>query len=287
MPAMLSIGADGSGLKRRSVVSPGWTWLYLAAIAVYFYLDLFLPPLTPLYHGSDGSIYLQDARRMLDGETPYRDFFQFSLPGLDLLYYGLFKLFGARLWLPNIVMVLVGVTFAWLGLVVSRRVMSPGLAFLPGSLFAVALSGYMFSPTHHWFSVLAIMGAMALLLDRRTPPRTLLAGLLCGIATCFTQNRGLVALLGFAIFLGWESRNVGEQWRSLVKKQLHVLAGFLAAVVIVSIHFVEQAGWNRFIFCTITFGIRHYPAVRRSRSYSITFPLSHAGRGFATLSSGQ
>jgi hypothetical protein len=262
MLAMLSIGANGNGMRGRSVV-------FLAAIAVYFYLALFVPPSTPFYHSSDGSVLLSNARRMLDGETPYRDFFHFSLPGLDLLYYGLFKLFGARLWLPNIVMVLVAVTFAWLGLVVSRRVMNPGLAFLPGSLFAVALSEWVFSPTHHWFSVLAIMGAMALLLDRRTIPRILLAGLLCGIATCFTQNRGLVALLAFAIFLGWESKNLGERWRFLAKKELLILAGFLAAVVIVNTYFVGQAGWDRFIFCTITFPIRHYPAVRGNTFWTV------------------
>jgi hypothetical protein len=266
---MLSIGADGNRLKSCSVMSRGWTWLYLAATAVYFYLALFLPPSTPLFHSSDGSIYLNDARRMLDGETPYRDFFQFAPPGLDLLYYGLFKLFGVRLWLPNIVMVLVAVTFAWLGVVVSRRVMSPGLAFLPGLLFAVALSEWVWSPTHHWFSVLAIMGAMALLLDRRTTPRILLAGLLCGIATCFTQNRGLVALLGFAIFLGWESQNLGEEWQSFVKKQLLVVSGFLAAVVIVNAYYVEQAGWDRFIFCTFTFVIRHYPTVRGNTFWNV------------------
>jgi hypothetical protein len=40
-------------------------------------LALFLPPFTPFFHGSDGSHFLSAARRMLDGETPYRDFFEF------------------------------------------------------------------------------------------------------------------------------------------------------------------------------------------------------------------
>src|SRR5262249_47573676 len=150
MSPLPSIGADGPGLKKRSVVSPAWMWLYLAATAAYFYLALFLPPSTPFFYGSDCITPLSNARRMLDGEMPYRDFFEFSAPGLDLVYLGLFKLFGAQLWLPNILMVLVAVSFAWLGLVVSQRVMSPGLAFLPGSLFAVALSEWPGSPTHHW-----------------------------------------------------------------------------------------------------------------------------------------
>lgn len=45
----------------------------------------------------DVSVHLLNAARILDGETIYRDFFQFTLPGTELVYLALFKLTGPRL----------------------------------------------------------------------------------------------------------------------------------------------------------------------------------------------
>ena len=43
----------------------------------------------------------------------------------------------------------------------------------------------------------------------------------------------------------------------------------MAAVAIVNTYFVEQAGWNRFIFCTITFVARHYPTDRGNTFWTV------------------
>jgi len=64
-------------------------------------------------------MYLLNARRMLEGQVLYRDFFDYLAPGTDAIYFALFKLFGPRTWIPNAMFLLLGMGF--LGLSVEAR----------------------------------------------------------------------------------------------------------------------------------------------------------------------
>jgi hypothetical protein len=70
----------------------------------------------------------------------------------------------------------------------------------------------MLNGTHHWFSVLAVMGAVSVILPGATFWRIVLAGSLLGAASFFTQTRGPFALMGFAAFLVWDWRLTKGQW---------------------------------------------------------------------------
>ncbi len=72
--------------------------LLLLGAATYLYFNLFSPFRTPILLGGDQVYFWTYAERMLDGERIYRDFFQFTPPGTDLVYLGLFKLFGPSVW---------------------------------------------------------------------------------------------------------------------------------------------------------------------------------------------
>lgn len=120
-------------VSRRIGRRPAFYFLLIATLCTY--LNLFIAPRRPIYRDGDGSIYLLEATRMLQGQVIYRDFFEFIFPGTQWIYLFFFKLFGVRAWIPNALLVGQGVGLTWLITTISRRVLPGVSAFLPGSYF--------------------------------------------------------------------------------------------------------------------------------------------------------
>jgi hypothetical protein len=238
-----------------------YTVAFLLSMQGFLYCFLFLPAFLPVEGNGFGDIfiYLSPAQRMYQGELIYRDVFEFVTPGIALFNLLMFKLFGLRVWIPNLSVMLLGLGLTWLGVVISRRLMRPGLALIPSFIFLIATREYIYDPTHHWYSLLAATGAIAILLERRSPARIAVAGALFGLSSCFTQSRGLSALAGLTIFLVWESWQLNEGWRSLLKKSAWLLAGFVAVLVAVNGYFVWKVGLSRFLWSTVVFVLEYYP----------------------------
>jgi hypothetical protein len=203
-------------------------------------------------------IWLHDAGRMLEGETLYRDFVQITLPATDILYFTLFKLFGPRMWIPNAMLVFVGVALVWLSFRIARSINLGSFAVLPPLLFLTLVYKDRLDATHHWYSTLAVMAALATAIDRRDSKHLMISGALCGLAATFTQSAGAAALLGFAIFLFWEHRQGLIAPPSLIRQLLILSTSFIAAVALICSYFVWQAGLAKFIYCTLTFNYRYY-----------------------------
>lgn len=232
------------------------TALFLVAALIYLYSLLFLPPFIPfnLRH----LVLLSDGMRMYEGEVMYRDFFQFVTPGTGLVNFLALKLFELRLWIPNLLSLLLVLGLVGLGVMIARKLTRPSLALLPSAIFLIGARDFLFDPTHHMHSVLASMAAIAALMERRTPARIAAAGFFCGLTLCFTQSRGLAVVPGFVVFLWWESRRGQEGWRNLLKKEAWLVASFLATLIAVNGYFVWKAGWTRFLWCTVIFGLKYY-----------------------------
>ena len=61
---------------------------------LYLYFNLFTLTGTPYLLDGDQVFLWVYAQRLLNGELVYRDFFQFTPPGTDLVFLSLFKLLG-------------------------------------------------------------------------------------------------------------------------------------------------------------------------------------------------
>jgi hypothetical protein len=170
---------------------------FLLGAAIFLSLLFFTPAGVSIFRLGDMDIYLLDATRMLEGQLIYRDFFQFTPPGIELVYLALFKLFTPRVWIPNLMLVVLGLGLTWLSVAIARRVMVGPVVFLPGLLFLTFSFSTVLDASHHWFSILAVMAATAVIIEKRTPRR--MAGALCGLASFFTQTRGPLAVAAFAI----------------------------------------------------------------------------------------
>ncbi len=237
------------------------TVLFLLAALLFLYNFLFLPPFVPIAPNENGDslLYLAPGQRMYQGEVMYRDFFEFVTPGTALVYYFLFRLFGLRLWIPDLLDLFLGIGLVWVGVVIAKKLVRPSLALLPSAIFLVGAREYLCDPVHHWYSLLAVMAAIAVLIERRTPARIAAAGVLCGLSACFTQTRGLTAVIGFGVYLWWESRQRRECWRGLLRRQALLGVSFLATLVAVNGYFIWRAGPGRFLWCTVVFVLKYYP----------------------------
>jgi hypothetical protein len=93
----------------------------------------------------------------------YRDFFQFNLPGTQLFYAILIRVLGSQIWIPNLCLLGLGLALFWTSVDISRHLVRGPAAVLPGLMFLCLSFNNYLDATHHWYSVLLIMLAMALL----------------------------------------------------------------------------------------------------------------------------
>ncbi len=149
-------------------------WLvlvFLLACATFLFLQTFILLHVPRIASGDQGIHLSLAARMLDGQVMYRDFDHFPLPGTDVLYFAIFKLVGVRAWIAPSMLILIGVTIAWLSINISRKLMTGPIVFLPGLLFiTLPFSGFL-DATHQWYSALFGTASLAVAIEKRSTLR--------------------------------------------------------------------------------------------------------------------
>jgi hypothetical protein len=231
----------------------------LLGSSAYLYTNLFSGLRTPFLLGGDQVLFWTNAQRLLHGELIYRDFLEFTPPGTDLLYLGAFSLLGSRIWIPNLVVLLLGVILCWLCFYIARSIMKPAQAALAAALFMVLDYGKMINGTHHWFSVLAVMGALAVLVKARTPTRIAIAGTLLGAASFFTQTRGAIAALGVAGFLIWDrsQTQTKESDATHLKRLLLLFLPLAAAWLALSSYFIAKVGFWQLWYFQVTYVLRY------------------------------
>jgi len=105
---------------------------------------------------------------------------------------------------------LLGLGTAYLMIAISKTVIPGKAAYLPAALFLVVPFRSHLDATHHWFSTLFAMAALAVVIQRITAMRLVVAGALCGVAMCFTQSTGLPALLALGLF--FSGRQQHARW---------------------------------------------------------------------------
>jgi Dolichyl-phosphate-mannose-protein mannosyltransferase len=240
-------------LKKRDWIQP----LSLIAVPLYLYLNLFTFTNVPFLLGGDQTFFWIYAVRLLHGEKVYRDFFQFTPPGADLFYLALFRLFGPHIWVTNFAVLLLGVALCWVCFLLAQRLMERNLAFLASLLFLVFVYGDRLDATHHWFSVLAGLCAVRVVMPERTLPRIAIAGVLLGVASFFTQTTGVAGLLAVIASLAWEHASSERPWRIILKQQLFLCIAFGLAWSVLSVYFIAHTGWRQLWYLQVTYPQRY------------------------------
>lgn len=246
----------------------------MAGSALYLYSQLFYSPAIPFLLRGDQVFFWFYAQRMLYGEKVYRDFFQFTPPGTDLFFAALFKLIGPTIWVTNLAVLLLGVVLCWLCFYLARQFMREYMAALAALLSLVLLYGSRLDATHHWFSLLALLCGIAVVLKERTARRIVIAGALMGFASFFTQTAGAAGIGALLFSLAWEHDSERVPWRAILKNQAVLLLAFGLTCAALYAPFIAGAGWKQFWFLVVT-----YPQHYVIHEHEFLFPLLPGLRG--------
>ncbi|HMQ04007.1 MAG TPA: hypothetical protein PKD26_08825 [Pyrinomonadaceae bacterium] len=271
-----------------SETSPSLTLkaIFYAACFCFLYLQVFIFPTTPIYYEADHIKMIYEASRVAGGEAIYQDFWEFIFPGSISIFALLIKIFGAKYWLISAFIILHGMISAYLGVVISRRVIADSFAaYLPSAIyiffgfrwFGVDAEHRMMSPIFAWL-------ALFLLLKVRSYPTIALAGVACALASFFTQQRGLLVLAAVGLFLlievGFKDRN----WKRLLCSWVVLVGAFGVTLIFLLAPYVYPVGLSKFIEDTILF-ISAYsqdPYTNSWRTYFSTISKLRAA-GFTML----
>jgi hypothetical protein len=240
--------------------------LFLAAAGVFLYLRTFLLPATPFAATDDQSLFFARAVRILQGQVPFRDFFEIVTPGTELIYAVGFRLFGVHAWVMPMWTIATGLAFSLLITYIAAQIVPGPSVWLPALLFLVFDFNSALDLTHQWFSTFAALAMVAVLMGGLSGRRIFSAGLLCAVAILFTQTKGALVFLGVALYL------IG-----VTKPRDITLARRLALFVLPVVftvacalgYYVYKAGLQRVLFDLVIFPSRFMPLseVNTPRTY--------------------
>jgi 4-amino-4-deoxy-L-arabinose transferase-like glycosyltransferase len=283
MTAPLAEATNAAHAGRQRLSRPVFL-MSLAGAAVFLYLRTFLLPGTPFIAHDDQMLFFERAARMLHGQVLYRDFFEMVTPGVDLLYAAGFRLFGIHAWVMQAWCIALGLalfcTVTW----IAGRLFRGPLVLLPGLLFLVFDFDTALDPTHHWYSTLAALAAAGVLMGGASLRRLSSAGLLCGVATLFTQTQGVTAFAALVVWLLWLRRS--EKQRRSVQVQLAALVLPFVLVTCCGLGcYVYRAGFRTVYFDLVVFAFRYMSSgdFNSPRAYLRQLPPLHAVSDIARL----
>jgi hypothetical protein len=229
--------------------------VFILFAAVFLYLHLFILPATPIYYEMDHVALMNDAKRMVDGEVIYRDFFEFVFPGSHVLYAAFIKLFGPKYWISNFLILAHGVASTAICLAFGRKVIGQNVySYLPAAIYLfLGFRWFGIDGEHRMFSPVFGYLAVLVLLNGRTLPRIASAGIFCALAGFFTQQRGILAVGAIGVFLIYEVGIREREWKRMLLAGIVLGGSFAASLSLLILPFIVMAGPETFYHSTISF----------------------------------
>jgi hypothetical protein len=226
---------------------------------------------------TDQMLFATNGTRILSGQMPYRDYFQFLTPGTDLIYSLLFRWFGVELWIPNLTMACLATVAVWLMMLAARRVLR-GMALALPAFFLIGFGlARSLDATHHWFSTIVAMAAMLVLMRDIQPRHIAFAGALCGVAASFTQTKGVFITIGFLIYLFWKSIAGKEPVRIFWRRLSLLLAAAICTFLAINLHFILLVGGTKWVQSVIVFPLRYYPTIPGQTGFALLAQMRGQG----------
>jgi hypothetical protein len=174
-----------------------------------------------------------------------------------LLYFAAFKAFGLRIWVPNLMVLVLGIALTWACYRIASLLLDTAQAILAAAFFLVFLYGALLNATHHWFSELAVLWAVATLMRGCSTSRIVSAGILLGVATFFTQTRGPIAFAALIVYLVWERSRAGTSWPLSWRRAVLLSVSFVSAWACLSSYFLVTTGFRQLWYWQVLYTM-HY-----------------------------
>ena len=249
-----------------------------AGAALFLYLRTFVWRGIPFQVFGDQHQFFARGLRVANGQVPFRDFFTFITPGTEYLYAAGFRIFGVHAWVIAGWAVVVGLAYCWLLTWIAAQILPLRLQLLPALLFLSLDFLGSADMTHHWFSTLAALGAVAVLMPGITVARTAASGGLCAATTLFTQTSGLAAFVAVVIFIGWQAYAArGYDRRPTLTSLAAGCAAYVSVLAISLGLFIRAAGFSQVFYQLVVFAPRYFSFEGRNHpgEYLHQFPGVH------------
>ena len=231
----------------------------LLTILFFVFVLALLVFTSQFYSGSlDEGMLWSSAMKVAEGQMMYRDFFEFWTPGSVYLLGGLFALFGLKVWVSQMLYVLIGLACYILLYLVLKRTGFGWLTCLVSIGLFVAISATHLALNHHWFGIAGLLATIYFLLISFTGGgkarlTLVLSGLMAAITALFMQYEGVIAISGglvaIALFQPPSSR-------------ISSLVSFMAPSVIlgslVVVYFGLHGAVGELLYSTVFFPIFQY-----------------------------
>jgi hypothetical protein len=192
----------------------GWS---VGALLVTLFL---LPLVSPLVvvPKLDEFIVVYDSQRVLDGAVPYRDFFNFILPGTFYALAACFTPFGlGSLTIARYATVaLILLNWSLLYLALRRSGWSSKSTWVLSMVYPICVYPFWPIASHHWLAHLACMGFLVVVSPGVTVlsmPRAFILGIWVGFATCVLQTEALILGLAGATLVTLAHSSARERLR--------------------------------------------------------------------------
>lgn len=249
-----------------------------AALALGAFAYLMAYP--PVLGGADESYILYEAKRLWEGDAPYRDFFDFIMPGTFYFYALAYAVAGPTIVAAKGATALLNAGSCALVFVLARHVASPVLAALAAAAFVVGMVPVWNHSGHHWLATLLSLATAAVVLADRWRDssrfRPALAGGLAAALVCSHQSRGTWVALWLAIvvpLLAW-ARSHGAWPRRAVRECCWTALAAVAVAAPMLGWAVWRSSLQEVVYATYTSVVENYARANVGRvSWGESFDL--------------
>lgn len=215
---------------------------------------------------NDEGLMVYGAKKVLDGQVPYRDFWTLYPPGQFYLLAVLFKIFGTNLFVERVYSVIVQSGFVVLVFLIAAAVTNriSGLVVWSLTLSAVLLVGSHGNGALYlaFFLILLSSYLICKVFEQRNTNFNiiiLLAGFLCAISTLLRSDLGFYGFLGCALGLFFAFGKISQSAASIGTFCL----GYFLPLVIVLLLLVQAGPFKNIIYDLVIFPLVVYPKVRQ------------------------
>jgi len=213
---------------------------------------------------ADEALLLYGAKRVLDGQGLYKDFFEFLTPLSFYLFAGIYRVGGTTLLAARMGMALIEAMACGLLFHLVRRISGIAEAGLATLIFAgICIPTWPYASPHWISTALGLLVATVTLAESgqgSSRARPLIAGMLTGVAVCVQQQRGvfLAAWLPLALALLSCSLPRGVRGRTLASEIVWSAGGTALVVGVVLGHAAWASSPAAFVDAVYGFPTRHY-----------------------------
>ena len=209
----------------------------------------------------DEGIALYGAKRIVLGQTLYKNFFDIVTPGTDYLLADIFYIFGTTLKVARITTIIANALNVAMLYLITTSFIKNKVAILPSLLlmiiYALVLDYYPVS--HHWFAITA--GIFTLLLSLKAEEEQInwiLPGLGAFLTFIFIQSVGLSIFGMIVLFLLIKFLLSKNERNDILRDFVYYSLGFWIPIVTVILFFYASGGLRDFIFDVFVWPWHHY-----------------------------